>query len=110
MMTQDEAIAALAALAQPSRLAVFRRLVRAGPDGMTPGELSRELEIVPSTLSGHLSALRGAGLLRAKRMRREIPYAADLKMVSALVGFLLADCCDGQLENCAEILDLLEAR
>jgi len=107
-MDQDRAIAAFAALAQASRMAIFRLLVRAGPDGLQVGEIGRRLQIVPSTLSGHLSVLKQAGLLTATRKQREIHYAANLAVANDLIGFLLADCCDGRLENCSEILSLLE--
>ncbi len=89
-------------------MTIFRLLVRAGPEGLKVGEISRRLDIVPSTLSGHLSVLKSAGLLAATRKQREIHYAADLNVVNDLIGFLLADCCDGRLENCSEILSLLE--
>jgi ArsR family transcriptional regulator, arsenate/arsenite/antimonite-responsive transcriptional repressor len=107
-MDQDSAIRAFAALAQPSRMAIFRRLVRAGPNGLQVGEISRQLKIVTSTLSGHLSILRHAGLLTATRHQREIHYAANLPVISDLVGFLLEDCCEGQTENCSQILNLLD--
>lgn len=108
-MEQDNAIEAFAALAQPSRMTIFRLLVRAGPGGLQVGEISRQLEIVASTLSGHLSILRRTGLLKATRHQREIHYAANLTVVNDLIGFLLADCCEGQSENCSEILSLLDA-
>ncbi len=107
-MDEDIAIEAFAALAQSSRMAIFRLLVRAGPDGLQVSEIGRRLGILPSTLSGHLSVLKRAGLLKARRHRREIHYSANLEVVNALVGFLLADCCDGRLENCSQILSLLE--
>lgn len=107
-MNQTEAIAAFAALAQPSRMSVFRLLVRLGPDGLKVGEISRQLGIVPSTLSGHLSVLKRAGLLTATRRQREILYVADLATANSLVEFLLADCCGGRLANCSEILSLLD--
>ena len=107
-MDQDTAIDAFAALAQPSRMAIFRLLVRAGPDGLQVGEIGRRLDIVPSTLSGHLSVLKRAHLLKARRQQREIHYSANLAIINDLVSFLLADCCGGQLENCSEILSLLD--
>ena len=106
-MDQDSAIDAFAALAQPSRMAIFRLLVKAGPEGLQVGEISRRLGIVGSTLSGHLSVLKRAGLLVATRRQREIHYAAHLAIVNELVGFLIADCCDGRLDNCGEIISLL---
>lgn len=107
-MDQANAIEAFAALAQPSRMAIFRLLVRAGPDGLQVGEISRRLGIVPSTLSGHLAVLKRADLLTSRRRQREIHYAANLSVVNDLVGFLLSDCCDGRLENCSEIISLLQ--
>lgn len=107
-MNQNVAIEAFGALAQPSRMSIFRLLVRAGPAGLPVGEISRRLEIVPSTLSGHLAVLKRGKLLTATRHQREIHYAADLRIVNDLVGFLLSDCCDGRLDNCSEILSLLK--
>ena len=109
-MDQELAIEAFGALAQPSRMSVFRLLVRVGPSGLPVGEISRRLDIVPSTLSGHLAVLKRGGLLTATRHKREIHYAADLGSVNDLVGFLLSDCCDGRLDNCSEILSLLKTR
>ena len=107
-MNQDTAIEAFAALAQTSRMAIFRMLVRVGPDGLTATAISRRAGIVPSTLSGHLAILKRAGLLTATRHSREIHYAADLRAMNALLSFMLADCCAGQVENCSEILTLLD--
>ncbi len=107
-MDQETAIAAFAALAQPSRMTIFRLLVRVGPKGLQVGEISRRLDIVASTLSGHLSILKRAGLLVATRHQREIHYAADMAVINDLIGFLLSDCCEGQTENCATILSLLD--
>jgi len=106
---QDNAIDAFSALAQSSRMTIFRLLVKAGPDGLQVGEISRRLGIVPSTLSGHLAVLKRAGLLKSTRFQREIRYAANLDAINDLVGFLLADCCGGQVGNCSEILSLLKA-
>jgi DNA-binding transcriptional ArsR family regulator len=107
-MDQATAIEGFAALAQETRMAIYRLLVRTGPDGMMASDIARALDVVPSTLSGHLAVLRRAGLLTATRRAREIHYAADLARVNALVGFLLADCCGGQVDNCREILSLLK--
>ena len=107
-MNQTDAIEALAALAQPTRISAFRLLVRVGPEGLPALEISRQLGTKPSTLSGHLSILKRAGVLVATRHQREIHYAANLATVNALVQFLIADCCDGKIENCTEILSLLD--
>lgn len=107
-MDQEHAIEAFASLAQDSRLAIFRLLVRKEPDGLPVGEISRQLSIVPSTLSGHLGVLKRAGLLKSTRHQREIHYAADLEAMGDLVRFMLEDCCDGRVENCGEIISLLD--
>lgn len=107
-MDQVNAIDAFAALAQPTRLEAFRLLVRIGPKGLPALEISRQLGTKPSTLSGHLSILRRAGVLKATRHQREIHYSANLASVNALVQFLIADCCEGQIENCSEIVALLD--
>jgi ArsR family transcriptional regulator len=107
-MNQTDAIEALAALAQPTRIAAFRLLVRVGPEGLPALEISRQLGTKPSTLSGHLSILKRAGVLVATRHQREIHYAANLATVNALVQFLIADCCGGKIDNCTEILSLLD--
>lgn len=106
-MDQDRVIDCFAALAQPSRMSVFRLLVRAGPKGMRVSDIAERLDMVPSTLSGHLSILKRSGLLQSTRKQREIYYAADLATVNTLVRFLLEDCCDGRFENCTEALSLL---
>jgi len=107
-MKQDSAIEAFAALAQESRMTIFRTLVRETPRGLPVGEISRLLNIVPSTLSGHLAVLKRAGLLKSTRHQREIHYAANLDCMGDLVRFMLENCCDGQVENCGEIVSLLK--
>ncbi len=106
-MNNERAIESFTALAQVSRLAIFRLLVREVPNGLPVGEISRRLDIVPSTLSGHLGVLKRAGLLRSTRCQREIHYAAKLDAMGALIRFMLEDCCDGQVNNCEEILSLI---
>lgn len=106
-MDQNIAIEAFAALAQPSRIAVFRLLIRVSPDALPALEVSRRLNIVPSTLSGHLAILKRAGIVTATRHQREIHYAANLNAINELIRFLLADCCEGKIENCSEVLGLL---
>ncbi|MDQ7070336.1 MAG: metalloregulator ArsR/SmtB family transcription factor [Rhodobacterales bacterium] len=107
-MDQNIAIEAFAALAQDSRMSIYRMLVREGPRGFPVGEISQRLDIVPSTLSGHLAILKRAGLLKSTRHQREIHYTANVETMNNLVGFMLADCCNGQVEHCKEILYLLE--
>jgi DNA-binding transcriptional ArsR family regulator len=87
------AVERLAALAHESRLAVFRRLVQRGPDGLAAGELAAALDVAPPTLSFHLAHLARAGLVRARRAGRSILYSADYDAIRALVGFLYENCC-----------------
>ncbi len=89
------AVGALGALAQTHRLAVFRELVQAGGEGVAAGELAQRLEIPPSSLSFHLSALKKGGLIKERREGRSIIYSADYAAMHALVAFLLHNCCAG---------------
>jgi DNA-binding transcriptional ArsR family regulator len=99
-MDELQATQALAALAQPTRLAVFRLLVREGPAGLPAGEVAARLGVQPATLSFHLAQMERAGLLASRRRSRQILYAADFAAMRALVGFLLDDCCHGRPEIC----------
>ena len=85
----------LAALAQPHRLAVFRLLVVAGPQGRLPGAIATELAIPPSSLSFHLAHLKRAGLVQAAAQGRERRYVADFAAMAGLVNFLTENCCAG---------------
>lgn len=107
-MNQDTAIDLFAALAQPTRISVFRLLVKQGRSGMPALEIARQVGVVPSTLSGHLSTLKRSGIVTATRHQKEIHYAANLAAVNELVAFLLSDCCSGQIHNCRDILSLLD--
>lgn len=102
-MESKNAIEALGALAQETRLAVFRLLVKAGAAGMTAGTIAKTLEVAPSTLSSHLSILERAGLLQSWRVQRQIFYAADYLGVRDLLAFLTEDCCQGRPEICAPL-------
>ena len=106
-MHMETAIESFAALAQESRMTIFRLLVREEPRGLPVGEISRRLNIVPSTLSGHLGVLKRTGILKSSRRQRQIYYSANLDAVGDLVRFMLEDCCDGKVENCGEIADLV---
>jgi len=107
-MDQYTAIRAFAALAHPTRLAVFRLLVQEIPNSVPALMIAERLETKPSTLSGHLAILRRAGLLTSTRHQREIRYAANLSVVNTLVAFLISDCCGGRVQNCKDILTLLD--
>jgi DNA-binding transcriptional ArsR family regulator len=99
-MDTNTAVASLAALAQPHRLAVFRRLVALGPDGAFAGDLAAHLAIPANTLSFHLKALQQAGLIRPEPMGRHIRYRADFEAMRGLVGFLTENCCGGDDSLC----------
>jgi DNA-binding transcriptional ArsR family regulator len=95
-MESDNAIAALGALAQPTRLAVFRLLVQHEPEGLPAGEIARRLDVPQNTLSSHLAILVQAGLLTSERRSRLIIYRVDLAAMNRLVAYLLENCCKGQ--------------
>lgn len=94
-MTPSNAVAALAALAQETRLSVFRLLVQAGPSGMAAGEISTRLELPANTLSFHLKTLTQAGLLESRQEGRFIYYAAAYAQMDDLIAFLTDNCCNG---------------
>ena len=109
-MTDDQALAALVALAHGTRLGVFRLLLREEPDGLPAGDIARAVAVPPSTLSSHLAQLEGAGLLRSWRQGQRIFYAADVSGIRALLGFLVADCCHGRPEICGGLTDIRPAQ
>jgi DNA-binding transcriptional ArsR family regulator len=94
------AIAVLAALAQPTRLAIFRLLLKHEPVGITAGVIADTVGAPHNSISTHLAILVRAGLLRASREGRTIIYRANIEGMRALVGFLINDCCDGHPELC----------
>jgi len=83
----------LAALSQDTRLEVFRLLVRAGPDGLTPGVIAERLDVPAPTLSFHLAQLKAAGLVVARRDGRKLFHAPDFSRMDALIAFLTEECC-----------------
>jgi DNA-binding transcriptional ArsR family regulator len=95
VMTEDVAVKALAALAQSSRLKVFRAIVGTGPEGIQPGQLSAALDIPANTLSFHLKELHHAALVSVQREGRFLRYRADLSAMQSLMDFLTAHCCQG---------------
>lgn len=94
-MNSDSAVAALGALAQEHRLALFRLLVQAGEDGMAAGAIAETLGVPNSSLSFHLAQLSRAGLIRQERQHRSLIYRADYAAMNALVGYLMENCCAG---------------
>src|SRR5688572_3305693 len=102
-METINALAALTALANDTRLAVFRMLVRQGPDGIPAGEIGADLKVPAATLSFHLKELERAGLIDARRAGRQIFYAADYAQMRGLLTFLTEDCCGGHPDICAPL-------
>lgn len=100
-MDTPTAVASLAALAQPHRLALFRRLVELGPSGALAGELADHLAIPANTLSFHLKTLQQAGLIAPEPRGRNIRYRANFDAMRGLVGFLTDNCCGGDAALCA---------
>ena len=94
-MQPADAVAALSALAQEHRLALFRLLVQAGEDGMAAGAIAEALGVPNSSLSFHLAQLSRAGLIRQERRSRSLIYRADYPAMNALVGYLMENCCGG---------------
>jgi len=104
-MESEDAIVALAALAQSTRLDVFRLLVKHEPDGLAAGDIAKALEVPQNTMSSHLSVLSRAGLVSAQRFSRSIVYRAELSRLQGVVLFMLRDCCDGRPEICAPLIE-----
>ena len=94
-METTEAVKALSALAQNSRLAIFRLLVQAGPGGMAAGSIGEKLELPPATLSFHLAGLTRAGLADSRQDGRFVYYSANFQNMNHLVGYLTENCCGG---------------
>ena len=99
-MTAPHALSALAALGQPTRLAVFRLLMRHEPEGLPAGAIAQQVGCQHNTLSTHLAILARSGLVRGARDGRSIRYRAEIEAMRALVAFLVTDCCDGHPELC----------
>ena len=94
-MKTKSVVAALAALAQDSRLAIFRALVQAGPGGMSAGKIGEATGIAPSSLSFHMKELAHANMVRSRQEGRFVIYAANFTTMNALLAFLTANCCGG---------------
>jgi ArsR family transcriptional regulator, arsenate/arsenite/antimonite-responsive transcriptional repressor len=99
-MESEDALTALAALAQDTRLAIFRRLVRAGPQGEAAGAIGQALGTPAPTLSFHLKELERAGLIVQRRESRNLIYAAHTERMRDLLAYLMKDCCGGRPEIC----------
>jgi DNA-binding transcriptional ArsR family regulator len=108
-MDMTNALASLSALAHDGRLSIFRLLVKMGPQGMAAGNIARELNTAPNTMSAQLLVLSNAGLVHARRDGRSIIYAADFNRMSELLQFLTKDCCGGRPEICRPLAETVNA-
>ena len=93
------------ALAQESRLKIFRLLLRAGREGMAAGDIARKLSVPHNTLSAHLAVLSRAKLVRARKEGRSVIYAANLEGTRALLSYLIEDCCRGKPDTCGPLIE-----
>jgi DNA-binding transcriptional ArsR family regulator len=108
-MDSKKAVAALSALAQPTRLSVFRRLLAAHPEGLPAGEIARRCRVPHNTMSSHLAILARSGLVTSQKQSRAVLYRADLSGFRRLVRFLTRECCGGRADICAPLLaDLVD--
>jgi ArsR family transcriptional regulator len=103
-MDSTDAIDALAALAQPTRLAAFRLIMEHEPHGLPAGDVARRLEVPQNTISSHLAILARAGLISPERQSRSIIYRAELDRVRQIASFLVNDCCGGRPELCVPLI------
>jgi ArsR family transcriptional regulator, arsenate/arsenite/antimonite-responsive transcriptional repressor len=106
-MESENVLLALAALAQSTRLDVFRLLAKHEPEGLAAGDIAKALTVPQNTMSSHLAVLSRAGLVSTQRFSRSIVYRADLTQLQAVVLFMLRDCCDGRPEICAPVVESL---
>lgn len=100
-----DAVSALGALAQETRLSIFRLLVQAGPDGVAVGQIRDALDIPAATLSFHLKELNHAGLVQQRQEGRFIYCSADFSQMSALMTFLTENCCQGMPQKCLSVME-----
>ncbi len=103
-----KAVERFSALAAPARLAVFRLLVQAGPEGLRAGEVAEAIGALANTTSNHLAVLSRAGLIGSRREGRTIVYATDYAATRDLIGYLIEDCCGGRPEICAPMIDVAQ--
>lgn len=99
-MKSAQVVKALAALAQPTRLAIFRLLVARGPEGVAAGRVAEKLKVAPATLSFHFKALSHAGLVESRQDGRFIYYAANFAAMNGMVDYLTENCCGGNPGAC----------
>ena len=104
-METTTAVKALAALAQETRLSIFRLLVEAGPEGLSAGRIGEALQVPAATLSFHLKELAYARLVAARQEGRFIYYSVDFEQMAALMSFLTQNCCRGMPEECLTVME-----
>jgi len=102
-MESEEAVVALEALAQGSRLGIFRLLVSAGSVGLPAGRIAEEMKLPNATLSFHLAQLKNARLIKCDRQSRSLIYSADFDAMATLLGFLTDNCCQGKVAQCIPV-------
>jgi ArsR family transcriptional regulator len=102
-MESEQAILAFAALAQSTRLSVFRLLVKHEPDGLAAGDIAKAIAVPQNTMSAHLAILARAGLVMSERQSRSIIYRANLAAFQDLTSFMVEECCGGRAELCAPV-------
>lgn len=100
MMKPARVVKALAALAQPTRLAIYRLLVEQGPEGMAAGEVAAKLKAAPATLSFHFRTLSHAGLVESRQEGRFVYYSANFSAMNGMVDYLTENCCGGDADTC----------
>lgn len=103
-MDMISALDTFSALSQPTRLDVFRLLVKAGSEGMAAGDIARQLDVRQNTMSANLAVLLQAGIVRNEREGRSIRYFADFDALRGLLAFLMEDCCGGEAEICQPVI------
>ncbi len=104
-MENKVAVAALASLAQDTRLSIFRLLVQAGPEGVPAGYIGEALNVPPATLSFHLKELVHAGMVSSRQQGRFIYYSTDFEQMAALMTFLTQNCCQGMPQECLTVME-----
>ena len=104
-METKTAVSALAALAQETRLSIYRLLVAAGPEGVAAGRIGEALDVPPATLSFHLKELSRAGLAGSRQEGRFVYYSADFEQMAALMTFLTRNCCNGMPQQCLTLVE-----
>jgi ArsR family transcriptional regulator len=109
-MEKNDTIAALAALAQETRLDIFRLLVEAGPEGRAVGRIGEALDLPSATLSFHLKELKHAGLVTVQRVGRSLIYAANFATMTGVIDYLTRHCCAGDLAACGIAAPISPAR